>query len=68
VNKVPEAQVASAVQRLTQMNYSIHFHVWTQIEFLELLLYCRSQLSFNFEIELLQKNGIEFIVILRQLA
>lgn len=66
VNKVPEEQVAPSVQRLTQMNYSIHFHVWTQVEFLELLLYCRRQLSFNFEIELLQKNGIEFIAILRK--
>ena len=65
VNKVPEAQIAASVERLTSINYSIHFHVWTQAEFLELLLYCRKN-YFTFELELLQKNGIEFITILRK--
>jgi SAM-dependent methyltransferase len=68
VNKVPEEQVASSAQHLINMNYSIHFHAWTQAEFLELLLYCRNQLSFDLEIELLQKNGIEFIAILRKIV
>jgi SAM-dependent methyltransferase len=67
VNKVPEAQVAASVQHLMNINYSIHFHVWTQVEFLEFLLYCRKQ-YFNFEIELLQKNGIEFIAILKKVG
>lgn len=66
VNKVPEDQVAASTQHLIDINYSIHFHVWTQVEFLELLLYCQNKLPFTFEIELLQKNGIEFIVILRK--
>ncbi len=64
VNKVPEDKVAAYIQRLMEMDYSIHFHVWTQVEFVELLLYCKNQLSFKFDIELLQKNGIEFILIL----
>ena len=64
VNKIPEDRVDAYIQRLMEMDYSIHFHVWTQMEFLELLLHCRHQLSFPFEIELLQKNGIEFVVIL----
>ncbi|MGQ4649221.1 methyltransferase domain-containing protein [Lyngbya aestuarii] len=64
VNKVPEEQVAASVQHLIDINYSIHFHVWTQIEFLEFLLCCRNKLNFTFQIELLQKNSLEFIVIL----
>lgn len=64
VDKVPEQEVAARAKFVAEINYSIHFHVWTQIEFLELLLYCRNSLSFPFEIELLQKNGIEFIVVL----
>jgi predicted SAM-dependent methyltransferase len=66
VNKAPEDNVAAQVKHLININYSIHFHVWTQVEFLELLLYCRSELSFPIEIEALQKNGIEFIVVLRK--
>lgn len=66
VDKVPEDDVAARAKGLAEINYSIHFHVWTQVEFLELLLYCQSNLSFPIEIELLQKNSIEFIVILRK--
>ncbi|MFO5493152.1 MAG: methyltransferase domain-containing protein [Cuspidothrix sp.] len=67
VNKVPENEFVDSVQHLISINYSIHFHVWTQMEFCELLIYCQSQLSFPMEIELLQKNNnFEFIVILRK--
>lgn len=66
VDKYPEDKVATRVQQLVEINYSIHFHVWTQIEFLQMLLYCQEKL-FKFEIELVQKNGIEFIVILRKM-
>ena len=65
VEKVPEDQIASSSAHLMDINYSIHFHVWTQADFLELLLYCKKH-YFNFEIELLQKNGIEFITIARR--
>jgi SAM-dependent methyltransferase len=64
IDKVPEDRVALHAERLAEKNYSIHFHVWTQIEFLELLMYCRNQLNFPFEIELSQKNMCEFITIL----
>lgn len=69
VNKiVPEDQVAASVKHLMEIDYSIHFHVWTQMEFLELLTYCQRGLSFPFEIELLQKNEdeMEFITVLRK--
>jgi predicted SAM-dependent methyltransferase len=66
VDRIPEEQVGAHVQYLIEFDYSIHYHVWTEVEFLELLLFCRKSLSFPFEIELVQKNDIEFIVILRK--
>ena len=56
--------VAAEVERLMAMDYSIHFHVWTEIEFLELLLYCKKALNMPFTLESLQLNGIELLAIL----
>lgn len=47
-------------------NYSIHFHVWTQREMLELLLWLRNRIGFD--VEAAVKNGFEFIFILRKHA
>ena len=47
-----------------EMDYSIHYHVWTQAEFLELLLAFKDQLGFDFEAFL--KQSIEAIAILRK--
>lgn len=66
VDKYSEDEVAGRARGLADLNYSIHFHVWTQVEFLELLSYCRNHLSFTMKIETSQVNGIEFIVILRK--
>lgn len=68
VKKVSEHNVAAHAKALAEFNYSIHFHVWTQVEFLELLLYCQTNLFFPIEIELLQKNDIEFICVIRKTA
>lgn len=64
VEKTPEENFEQRLQYRMGMDYSIHFHVWTQVEFLEFLLYCRHNLSFLFEVELIKKNDIEFVVIL----
>ncbi len=66
VEKFPEAEAEKRIQYRMDMNFSIHFHVWTQIEFLEFILYCRRHLSYPFEIEFMQKEGVEFIIILRK--
>jgi SAM-dependent methyltransferase len=44
--------------------YSIHFHVWTQKELLELLLSLKDDLGFDFEV--VCKNAAEVIVVLRK--
>lgn len=68
VDKVAEDKVAGRLQQLLEIDYSIHFHVWTQTDFLELLLYCQRQLNFPYEIELVQQNSFEFITVLRKTA
>ena len=66
VNKVSEDDLVVKTKHLIERNYSIHFHVWTPVEFLELILYCQKHLFFPMEIELLQKNSMEFIAILKK--
>ncbi|MCA1992242.1 MAG: class I SAM-dependent methyltransferase [Coleofasciculus sp. S288] len=66
VNKVPEHEVSKQAQHLININYSIHFHVWQGLDFLELVSYCQKELDFPLEIELFQKNGFEFIIILKK--
>ncbi|MEG3866129.1 glycosyltransferase [Microcoleus sp. Z1_B2] len=67
VQKAPEKEVEERVQHLLGIDYSIHFHVWEQSSFIELLLYCQQKLNLPFDIELIQKNEEEFICILRKL-
>jgi predicted SAM-dependent methyltransferase len=66
VEKVPDEQVAEHVQMLRDTDYSIHFHVWSPVEFTELLEHARSEEGLPFSIELLQSNQDEFISILRK--
>ena len=66
VEKAADHNIAIRAKALAELNHSIHFHVWTQVDFFELLVYCRNNLSFSFEIELIQKNDLEFIVVLRK--
>lgn len=68
VDKSPEEQVAARMQHLLDIDYSIHFHVWTAESFPELLEYCQKQLGFCFTIEFSQENSMEVIMILRKTA
>lgn len=52
------------VKKLMAMDYSIHFHVWTQKEMIELVLFLKT--IHTFEIELILKTGKEQIFILRK--
>jgi predicted SAM-dependent methyltransferase len=59
---------ADRVHVLMAMNYSIHYHVWTQKELLAMLLRAMDELPLHFDIELCLKDEGEIILILRKLA
>jgi predicted SAM-dependent methyltransferase len=63
VNKVPnEAEVERQVNSLMEMNYSIHFHVWTQDEMLELMQTVRKMSDFVMELFLRNVNEVIFVL------
>ncbi|HTR76430.1 MAG TPA: methyltransferase domain-containing protein [Solirubrobacterales bacterium] len=51
---------------LEAMAYSIHMHVWSQAEFLRLILAIRERTGDAFDIEACAHRGIEFMVVLRK--
>jgi predicted SAM-dependent methyltransferase len=65
VNKVEDDEEAEKQIALNlSIDYSIHYHVWTQAEMLELVVAVRKMASF--ELELCLKNEAEVIFILRK--
>ena len=54
------------IRELMEKDYSIHFHVWTQLDFLEFVLSLRDRLSFEIETMLMQVY--EFVIVLRKTA
>jgi SAM-dependent methyltransferase len=61
-----EEWVAAKARELEENAYSIHMHVWTQAEFLALILDCRRRFDEGFDLEAAAHQGIEFIVVLRK--
>ncbi len=61
----PTEPVGEHAAALEAASYSIHFHVWTQADLLELTLHCQERLG-SFEIEAVRRNGLENIVVLRK--
>jgi SAM-dependent methyltransferase len=61
-----EEWVAQRARQLEDAAYSIHFHVWTQAEFLQLILACRERLDDGFDLEATARQAIEYIVVLRK--
>lgn len=61
-----ETQAEEMTEKLIRQDYSIHFHVWTQAEILEIFLALKSRVGLKLEIEACLKNGVEFITILRK--
>lgn len=66
VDKVPESEMEAKTARLIDIDYSIHFHVWTPADFMEMLLYFRKEIARELEVELFRKNGMESIFVLRK--
>ena len=67
VDRASEEQISQRATTLSQSKISIHFHVWTMVEFRELLEYCRNNLPYDFVICRFKRNGIENIAILKRL-
>ena len=64
-----DVEVANQVDRLIEMDYSIHYHVFTQTSWLELFTSLQQKLAIKFEIELVFNNGsYEVILIARKLS
>jgi tetratricopeptide (TPR) repeat protein len=59
-------KIEEKIKKLIDTKYSIHFHVWTQIEIMELFISLKKKFDFNIEIEAFIKNGEEFISIIRK--
>jgi SAM-dependent methyltransferase len=61
-----EEWVEERAQQLEDQAYSIHMHVWTEHEFLALILTLRERFGGIFDLEAAARVGIEFVVILRK--
>ncbi len=66
VNKVSDEKIEERIQKLLQINYSIHFYVWDEIAFQEFLLKAQSYLVRTFEILHVEQNDTEIITILKK--
>ena len=65
VNKLTDTlEIEKQVTNLMRLNYSIHFHAWTQTEMIELLL--KLKRKFAFEVELIYRNSAEMIIVLKK--
>ena len=60
------AEIDKGVARLLETGYSIHYHVWSQTEMMEFLVSVQRRLPLDFEFELVFKNRLEVIFILRK--
>lgn len=63
----PQA-VRSRAQQLMSEDYSIHYHVWTQGEMLEMIATLRNDLGLPFDLELMVRFLDECVFILRKHA
>jgi SAM-dependent methyltransferase len=61
-----DEQALARARVLEAAAHSIHMHVWTQDEFLRLVLECRERFDESFEIEAAARQFIEFTVVLRK--
>jgi SAM-dependent methyltransferase len=64
--KKSEEWAIARARELEAARYSIHMHVWTQAEFLQLILHCRQRFDDAFDIEATARQSLEFLVVLRK--
>ncbi|MEO6596850.1 MAG: methyltransferase domain-containing protein [Planctomycetota bacterium] len=64
-----EHAVATAVEDLVAQNFRIHFHCWTQTDFLQLLCALQTRAAFpRFDVAEFIANEREMVVVLRRLS
>jgi SAM-dependent methyltransferase len=68
VDDVPKPEIEGHVEDLLARNYSIHFHVWTQPDVLELLVALRNEFGVSYDLEVAVRNGHENVFVLRKVA
>jgi SAM-dependent methyltransferase len=61
-----DEEASARARELDAEDYSIHMHVWTQAEFLAMVLEVRARTEGAFDIEAAARQGIEFMVVLRK--
>jgi SAM-dependent methyltransferase len=66
VERVADDEVPRRAEQLMDRDYSIHYHVWTQREMLELLTTLRARIHVHFDVELVKQNKYEVVFVLRK--
>jgi len=66
VGETDEDTAEEMVQKLIKRDYSIHFHVWRSIDFLDFLIALKTHLDFPLDVQRMFQNATEFITILRK--
>ncbi|PSB29654.1 methyltransferase type 11 [Stenomitos frigidus ULC18] len=61
-----DPRIEAEANRFMEQDYSIHYHVWTQTEILELLVTLQKTLHLAFEVEFFLKNKDEMVLVLRK--
>jgi hypothetical protein len=61
-----EVWAAEHARELEAEAASIHMHVWTQAEFMQLILHCRARFEESFDLDAAVRIGPEFVVVLRK--
>ena len=62
VNRVEDDESAEKqIERCMEIDYSIHYHAWTQTEMIELISRLQKDFGFPFELELFMRNRIDSI-------
>ena len=61
-------EAEKAVQEIMEKDYSIHFHVWTQTEMLEMFVMLIKHFQLSLNVEVCLKQHQEFIMLLRKVS
>lgn len=64
LNGTPDDKVDETSRVLEETGYSIHFHVWTPVAWLELVSHCARQRGVPLEVLAAEQNAGEFITVL----